>query len=96
MNPYYLTLACLFVALSCQVTFSGLALQCWLDKAQPESRRRMWLAFCLAGLFLGVQNAHQLELAVRSGLFDLRQALFAVLAGLLAIYAQLLLRRQWS
>lgn len=96
MNPYLLSLVFLFVGLLSQVTVSALAIDAWLQCEQPASRRRMWLAISLAALVLALHNGYALELAARTGLFDFRQSLLALLAGLLSAYALRQLRGQWA
>ena len=62
---------------------SGTAIERALHRSLAPSRRALWLAIGLGGLLLALQNGFALELAVKTGLFDLRQALLAGLAGVL-------------
>lgn len=94
MNPYSLTLLCLFAALLTQVIASGLMLELWRQRAQPMSERLMWLGFALGNLLLSLHHGYTLELAVRTGLFDDRQAVLASLAGLLIALASWQLKRR--
>ena len=94
MSPYALTLLCLFSALLAQATASGLMLELWLRREQARGQRSMWLAFSLGNLMLSLHHGYTLELAARTGLFDLRQAVLAALAGLLIGFASWQLRRR--
>lgn len=94
MSPYALTLLCLFSALLAQATASGLMLELWLRREQAHGQRSMWLAFSLGNLLLSLHHGYTLELAARTGLFDLRQAALATLAGLLIAFASWRLRRR--
>ena len=93
MSLYHTALAFYVVALVCQTTVSGLSLQCWRRHDQATGWRRLWLSLSLMALFLALQQAYWLEIAVRTGLYDFRQASFSMLAGLLALYVWLQLRR---
>jgi hypothetical protein len=94
MNSYTLTLAFLFVALLCQVLISGTSVECWLRRELPRRQRNTWLSLSLASLLFALHHGYALELAVRTGLYDFRQATLTMLAGLLAAYAIHQFRRQ--
>jgi len=94
MSPYALTLLCLFSALLAQATASGLMLELWLRREQPRGQRSIWLAFSLGSLLLSLHHGYTLELAARTGLFDLRQAVLSAFAGLLIAFACWKLRRR--
>ena len=87
MDAYTLNLVFLFIALLCQVLISGTSVECWLRRDLPRQQRFAWLALSLAGLFLALHHGYALELAVRTGLYDFRQATLTLLAGLLAAFA---------
>ncbi len=87
MDAYTLNLVFLFVALLCQVLISGTSVECWLRRDLPRPQRFAWLALSLAGLLFALHNGYALELAVRTGLYDLRQAALAALAGSLTALA---------
>ena len=53
----------------------------------PRPQRFAWLALSLAGLLFALHNGYALEMAVRTGLYDFRQATLSMLAGLLAAFA---------
>ncbi|MCL2525106.1 MAG: hypothetical protein FWF20_08970 [Betaproteobacteria bacterium] len=90
MNTYTLTLWALLLAVGLQIFAAGVGVECYLRCAQPTARRRAWLALTGGSLLLALHHAYWLELAVRTGLYDLRQAVLAALAGgcfALAVYA---------
>ena len=94
MDAYTLNLVFLFVALLCQVLISGTSVECWLRRDLPRPQRFAWLALSLAGLLFALHNGYALELAVRTGLYDFRQATLSMLAGLLAAFAVHRFRQQ--
>ena len=94
MNAYLLSICFLFAAAACQALAGALALQSWLGREQPGTRRRMWLAFSLASTLLAVHHGYTLSLAAQTGLYDFRQAILAMLSGLLSVFAITQLRRQ--
>jgi hypothetical protein len=82
MNAYAVTLWALVAALSIQSFAAGLAFECFLLRGQPAAQRRIWLALAGAALLLALQHGYALELALRTGLYDLRQGGLASLAAL--------------
>ncbi len=78
MDAYTLNLVFLFVALLCQVLISGTSVECWLRRDLPRPQRFTWLALSLAGLLFALHNGYALELAVRTGLNDFRQATLSI------------------
>ena len=94
MNSYSIALWCLIAALVTQSVAAGLAIEVYLRRGLPRAVRRTWLAIAMASLLLALHHGYALELAMRPGLYDLRQAVLAGLTGLffaLGIYG---LRRQ--
>lgn len=83
MNPYTLTLWSLVIALFAQSLFSGLAIELLLRKEQVSGLRRAWLALSIGSTLLALHHGYNLELALRTGLYDMRQA---VLSGLVAVF----------
>lgn len=82
MNPYPLAVLSLALALLAQCCATGLAT---LAAMRPPYRRtRMALAIGLA--LLALQHGFSLELALRTGLFDLRQSLLAAGVSLLLLF----------
>lgn len=73
MSPYALAVISLILALLAQCAATGLVTLAALRS--PYRRARMALAIGLA--LLALQHAYTLELALHTGLFDLRQALLA-------------------
>lgn len=94
MNGYELTVWALAAALAGQAYAAGLAIECYLLRGQPAARRRLWLALAVGALLLALHHGYTLELALRTGLHNLRLALLA--AGAAACYglATHALRRQ--
>jgi membrane protease YdiL (CAAX protease family) len=56
--------------------------------------RHGWLALAIAALLFSLHHGYSLELALRTGLYDLRQALISALAALLLAYAVNQFRRR--
>lgn len=83
MNPYVLSLWSLALALVAQSVAAGLSVDLFMRPGQRRGTRRAWLAVALCALLLAVHHGYTIELAVRTGLYDLRQA---VLAALIAIF----------
>ena len=83
MSSYSLTLMAWIVALIAQFWATGLATECFLRKEQSALAQRSWMAMALASLIFALQYAYLLELAVSTGLYDVRQAILAAVASLL-------------
>lgn len=79
-SPYQIALACLLVALGLHVLAAFWALRP-LRRIQPRARLA-WLAFCLGQILLVRLTWGPLELALNSGLYDTRQAVFSLLVAL--------------
>lgn len=90
MSPYTAALLALVLALAGQSLAAGLALECALRHSRPTA----WLALALGSLLLALHHGFSLELALWAGIYDLRQAILAALAGALCGGAVLLLRRE--
>lgn len=82
MNPYILTLWSLATALTAQSLAAGLSIELYLRQELASGQRRSWLAVATGSLLLALHHGYTLELALRTGLYDMRQA---VLAGLIAL-----------
>ena len=87
MSAYSLTLLALLTALIAQFWATGLATERFLRKDQSTLARRSWMAMAIASLIFSLQHGHALELAVSSGLYDVRQAVLAGVASLLLALA---------
>ena len=83
MSSYLLALLALFVALLAQSVAAGFATELFLRRDLGAAARRSWLALALGALMFALHSGYALELAVTSGLHDLRQALLAAAGGLL-------------
>ncbi|MBK7900025.1 MAG: hypothetical protein KA603_14885 [Azonexus sp.] len=92
MNPYDATLFALVAALAGQALAAGIA----FERGLGRPRHRAWLALAVGSLLLALHHGYTLELALRAGLYDLRQAILAALAGALYGGAVLLLRREFN
>ena len=79
MNDYLQCLLALFVALSAQAVVAGLGAKVCLRRGLPLSRRLAWVALAVAGLLLALHHGYTLELATRTGLYDLPRAMLAAL-----------------
>jgi len=87
MSSYALSLVALFAALIAQSWITALATERFLRQGQSALTRRSWMALAIAALIFALQHGYALELAVSTGLHDLRQAVLAGLASLLLAVA---------
>jgi len=86
MSSYALTVLALLAGLSAQIFVAGLATELFLRRELGALARRSWLALAIAALIVALQQGYALELAVTTGLHDLRQAILAgVASALLAL-----------
>jgi hypothetical protein len=76
-------LLALLLAFGAQSLVAGLATEVFLRKEIASSARHGWLALAIAALLFSLHHGYSLELALRTGLYDLRQALISALAALL-------------
>lgn len=81
MSPYMLALTSLALALVVQCIATGIATSAALRP--PYRRPAMILAIGLG--LIALQHGYSLELALHTGLFDLRQSLLAAGASLLIL-----------
>ena len=77
MSSYTLTVFALAGALIAQAVAAGLATESFLRKGRPSLARRSWLALAIGSLLLALHHGYALELALSTGLHDLRQAVLA-------------------
>ena len=96
MNPYTLALWALISALLTQSIAAGLSIELYLRKDLPRSVNRTWLAIAIAALLLALHHGYTLELAMRTGLYDMRQAVLVGLVGIFFVLGIYGLRRQQS
>jgi len=94
MNPYLLAVLALLLAAIAQTSAAWIATELFLHKGQGSAQRRSWLALALAAGLLALHDGYSLELALRTGLYDLRQAILTALIGLLFALGAYGLRRQ--
>jgi hypothetical protein len=87
MSSYALAVFALAGALIAQAVAAGLATGLFLRKGRPSPARRSWLALAVGSLLLALHHGYALELALSTGLHDLRQALLAAIAALLMALA---------
>lgn len=93
MSAYTMTLLALLAALIAQSWVTVLASERFLRKDQGVLASRSWMALAVASLIFALQHGYALELAVSTGLYDLRQAVLAGIASLLLALAVHGLRR---
>jgi hypothetical protein len=94
MSSFTLAVFALAIAMVGQAVAASLATECYLDEGQPSLKRRSWLALAIASLLLALHHGYALELALSTGLHDLRQAVLAGCASFLLALAVYGLRRQ--
>ncbi len=94
MNPFSLSIWSLIGAMLAQSIVSGLAIELFLRKEAAAGQRRSWLAVAIGSTLLALLHGYTLELAVRTGLYDLRQALLAGLSASLFALGIYGIRRQ--
>ncbi len=87
MNEYAISLLALGIALVGQSVASGLAFERLFHRSPDTAKRKLWLAVAIASLLLGMHHGHTIELALKTGIYDFRQALLAGGSGLLYAYA---------
>lgn len=83
MNPYLLTVASLMLAAIAQTSIAWVAFERALSRGLSGRQKFSWLCIALGAAFLAIQHGYALELALRTGLFDQRQALLAAFVSLL-------------
>lgn len=82
MDAYTLSKLALAIAVLAQVLVAAFAIEGYLGEKTDFTRRRSWLAIAIASTLLGLHHGYALELALRTGLYDTRQAVLAVAAAL--------------
>ena len=86
MSAYSIAIYSLIGALLTQSIAAGLSVELFLRRDLPRNVSRTWL--------LTLHHGYALELAVRTGLYDMRQAVLAGLVGLFFALGINALRRQ--
>lgn len=82
MNPYTLSLLALVTGLFGQALAGGLSIERLLRGRAQATGRHIWFALACGALLLATHHAYAIELALRTGLYDLRQALVGGLGSL--------------
>lgn len=83
MNPYLFAILGLLLAAVAQTSIAWVATERFLQKSLSRRQSLSWLAIALGAGFLALQHGYALELALRTGLYDLRQAVLAAVVALL-------------
>jgi hypothetical protein len=86
MNSYSLSLLALSLGLLGQSIAGGLAFERFFHRSRSAAQSRHWLALAIGALLLALHHGYALELALKTGIHDLRQAILAGVAGLLYAY----------
>lgn len=82
MDAYTLSKLALAVALLAQTLVTAFAIEGHLREKVDITLRRAWLAIAIASTLLALHHGYTLELALRTGLYDTRQAVLATGAAL--------------
>jgi hypothetical protein len=93
MSAYSMTVLALSLAVLAQFWATGVATGNFLRKEQSALARRSWLALAIATLIFALQYVYLLELALSTGLYDVRQAILAAVASLVIAAAVFGFRR---
>jgi NADPH-dependent 2,4-dienoyl-CoA reductase/sulfur reductase-like enzyme len=96
MDPYVATLAALVTALVSQALAAGWCAEMASRRGQTFAEQAVWMAFAIAALLAALHHGYTLELAFRTGLFDLRQGVLGALSGVLFAAAARGLRQRLS
>lgn len=96
MDPWLTAVMALAVALVAQAVAAGQCAELATRRSLGPDARWLWGAFAVAALLAALHHGYSLELALRTGLFDLRQATIAALSGLLFALAAWGFRRRES
>ena len=94
MSAYVMSLWALALALISQSLATGWATEVFVRKDLAAGLRRSWMVMAVAAMLLALFHGYTLELALRTGLYDLRQALISALAAVLLAYAVNQFRRR--
>ena len=94
MTTYQLTLIALGIAMLGELSAARILLERFLERSQ-EAGRRLWLMLTCGMLVLFLQQSYSIELLLRTGLYDFRQAVLSAIAGVLfSLGVHQLCRRQ--
>jgi hypothetical protein len=82
MNAYTLTIFTLLAAMVVQVVVLALSIEGYLHNTHDRGLRWSWLSIAIGSLPLALHHGYALELAMRTGLYDTRQAVLLAVASL--------------
>lgn len=82
MNAYTLTLVMVLAAMVIQIFVLALAIEGYLRNTLDRGLRWSWLAIAVGSMPLALHHGYTLELALRTGLYDTRQAVLVAFASL--------------
>lgn len=94
MNDFSLALWALAVSLLLQALAAGWATEVFVRRGLPAGWRRSWLALAIAAMLFALYHGYTLELALRTGIYDLRQALLGAASALMWAFGVYGFRRQ--
>lgn len=94
MSAYVMSLWALALALISQSLATGWAIEVLFRKNLAASLRRSWMVMAVAAMLLALYHGYTLELALRTGLYDLRQALLGCMVSVLFALGLFGFRRQ--
>ena len=94
MSAYSLAVWSLIGALFTQALAAGLSMEVYLRQDLPRAVGRAWLAIAIASLLLALHHGYTFELVIRTGIYDMRQAVLAGLTGIFFALAIFGFRRQ--
>lgn len=83
MNDFTLALWAVALSLLSQALVTVWAADSFLRRAMPPGLRRAWIAIAIAAMLFTLYHGYTLELALRTGIYDLRQALLGAAASTL-------------
>ena len=83
MSAFSLSVWALALALLSQSLATGWATEVFLRKQLPAGLRRAWMAMAIAAMLAALYHGYTLELALRTGLYDLRQAVLGAVISIL-------------
>ncbi len=87
MSPYALAVFSLLLAAVAHTSAAWVAVERFLAQGEDKRRQRNWMILALTNALLCLQHGYTLELALRTGIYDFRQAMLAGLVALcLAFY----------
>lgn len=86
MNAYTLAVLAYLLAAVAQTSASWIAVERFLAAAGAVRQRLAWAALAMGNVLLTLHTGYALELALRTGMYDLRQALLAAAVALCLVF----------